>query len=550
MERARTVPYPLPRMKPPRASAPAGPIPLQRRVTVVLLPWIAHAGLLAHLATIGRGVAQDAPLPPGAVAAAPNPKASASGSLEQGADLELSLASAIELALQNNLGLKIEQLATEVTFYNERGSWGAFDWVLGATANVQDREFESTSVFGGSSENTQGGSIDLVRPNTLGGRFQAHFETANTETDSTFAAQEVSTTDVLQLSYTQPLLRGAWREYSTVVQREADLAWKRQTERERQVRHNLIRDVSNAYWDLVLARAQLEVARSSLELAQAQLDQDKKRLDAGIGVQLDVYAAETEVSTNEERVLAADVRVRQTADALKRLLFPGRNAATWDTALVPSTPLVEEVSTRGVPNWTDALEVALDKRAELRQQRLAIEESVVRQLARESERRPQLDLELTAGGTGFDGDSADAFESASTFEFPTYRAALVFSFPIGNRTARYAAKAAWANVRAARLTYDQTETQIVGEVREAVRQATYQAEAVRAARKSLDLAQRQLAAEQAKRQEGISTNFEVLRLQRDLTTALTNERNARANFAKAWVELKAAQGLLGEAAGL
>lgn len=511
--------------------------------TFVLLPWFAHAVLPAgseHTPSTGAPVQ-------GAVPAALAPQNDPQDPLGPGKGLELSLASAIQLALQNNLGLKIEELATEVSFYNQRGSWGAFDWVLNASANVQDREFESTSVFGGSNENTQSGSIDLVRPNSLGGTFTAHFDTANTNTDSTFAAQQTSTTDVLQLGYRQPLLRGAWREYATVNQRELDLVWKRQSERERQTRHGLIRDVSNAYWDLVLARAQLEVARSSLELAKAQLDQDRKRLDAGIGIQLDVFQAETEVSTNEELVLAADVRVRRAADVLKQLLFPGTDAALWDTMLVPSTPLAEEVSTLGIPPWTAALEVALEKRAELRQQRLSIEESVVRHVARESERRPQLDLDLSAAGVGFDGDSADAFESSATFDFPTYRAALIFSIPIGNHTARYAVKAAWANVRAARLAYDQSETQIAAEVRDAVRQATYQAEAVRAAKKSLDLAQRQLAAEQARRQEGISTNFEVLRLQRDLTSALSNERTSRANFAKALVALKSAQGLLGEA---
>jgi hypothetical protein len=45
----------------------------------------------------------------------------------------------------------------------------------------------------------------------------------------------------------------------------------------------------------------------------------------------------------------------------------------------------------------------------------------------------------------------------------------------------------------------------------------------------------------------VSTNFQVLRLQRDLTTQMNAERTARANFAKALVALRAAQGLLAEA---
>lgn len=464
-----------------------------------------------------------------------------------GKGLELTLDAAIALALENNLGLKIEQLSTEVSWYDQRGSWGAFDWRLNAGLGYQDREFESTSVFGGSSENSQSGNLGFERPVETGGLFRATYSRDNTETDSTFAAQETSTTDVVSLSYKQPLLRGAWREYATVQQRQADLAWKRQSEHERQVRHTLIKDVSFAYWDLVLARAQLEVARAGLDLAKAQLDQDQKRLDAGIGIQLDVFAAETEVATNEERVLQAELSVRQAADGLKTMIIPGTDAALWDTLLVPSTPLAAEASAAGVPDWSSALQVALEKRADLRQQRLAIDEAALSHQAREHERQGALDLELTASSTGFDGDSAQAFESAVTYEFPTWRAALTYSIPLSNRTAKNAAKAAWASARSARLVYDQLETQAASEVREAVRQCRFQAEAVRRARKSLDLAQRQLAAEQARSREGISTNFEVLRLQRDLTTAMSNERTARVNFAKAQVGLRAAQGLLAEA---
>jgi len=466
--------------------------------------------------------------------------------LGPGKGLELTLEAAIALALENNLGLKIEQLSTEVAFYDLNGSWGAFDWQFSAGASYEDREFQSSSVFGGSEENTQAGSLDLVRPIETGGQFAARFTTTNQETDSTFAAQSVSTTDILSVSYKQPLLRGAWREYATAQQRQADLSWKRQSEHEREIRHRLIREVSDVYWDLVLARAQLEVSRTTLELARAQLDQDQRRLANGIGIELDVFAAETEVARNEERVLNSDVRVRQVADELKLRLFPGTDMALWETMLVPSSALPENPTAAGVPEWTAALAVAIERRAELRQQRLAVEQAELNYSTRDNERDGALDLELTGVGTGFDGESETAFDSAASFEFPTWRAALTYSIPLSNKTARNAAKAAWANLRSTRLVYDQTETAIAAEVRDAVRQVIYQAEAVRAASKSLELAERQLEAEQKRRQDGISTNFEVLRLQRDLSTALTNERLARVSFAKAQVALKAAQGLLAE----
>jgi len=66
----------------------------------------------------------------------------------------------------------------------------------------------------------------------------------------------------------------------------------------------------------------------------------------------------------------------------------------------------------------------------------------------------------------------------------------------------------------------------------AIRQVVYQAEAVRAASKSLDLSRRQLDAEEKRHDAGETNYFQLLTAQQKLAEALYAERNARANFAK------------------
>jgi outer membrane protein TolC len=95
----------------------------------------------------------------------------------------------------------------------------------------------------------------------------------------------------------------------------------------------------------------------------------------------------------------------------------------------------------------------------------------------------------------------------------------------------------------AHLEADRLELAITTEVRDAVRQVEYQAEAVRAATKSLELARRQLAAEEARYREGLSTTFQVLEFQQQLAAALSSEKRARAEFVKARAALAKAQGL-------
>ncbi len=465
--------------------------------------------------------------------------------LGPGRGLELTLEAAFELALKSSLALKLSQAEAQVAIYRGRGSWGAFDWTVGARAGVRDSEFQPRDVFGGSSENSQDLSLSLNRPVSTGGLFGATYARTNTETDSSFQVEPLSTTDVVTLSYVQPLLRGAWSSAATSEQRLAEIEAERAAEAVRTARQKLLLDVANAYWDLVSAREQLDVAEKSLSLSNAQVDQNRRRLDAGLGTEVEVLQAQADVANREEQRLLREFELRTAMDALRQLLFPGTDEALWDTALVPSTALPDEVAVDRVPAWPVAMRAALEQRPELREQRRRIEAAETRHRRSKSDRLMQLDLELLASSQGFSGDSGKALDTALSFDYPTYRASLVFGYPLGNTTASWAEKAAWAEIRLVRLAYDQLETGIVAEVRAAVRDVLYAAEAVRAARKSLELADRQLKAEQARYAVDQSTNFQVLQFQTDLSTAMANERRARVSYAKSSIRLQSAQGVLG-----
>jgi outer membrane protein TolC len=282
-----------------------------------------------------------------------------------------------------------------------------------------------------------------------------------------------------------------------------------------------------------------------LDLGQRQLEQNQRRLDAGVGTEVEVLQAEANLARRQEERLFADVTLRAAQDKLKAKLFPGTNEKTWDAQISPVTPLPSSVD-GAVPPWTAALALALENRAELRQQRLAIDAADLSVAVSKSERLVGLDLELSSRARGFDGNNRDAFDSATSFEYPANRAALTLSVPLGNRSASNAERAARANARSARLVYNQIESQVAAEVREAVRQILYQSEAVKAAAKSLELARRQLSAEDARYREGLSTNFQVLEFQQQLAEALSSEKRARVLYAKALATLAKSEGVLGE----
>lgn len=460
---------------------------------------------------------------------------------------ELSLDGARALALERNLGLQIEVLATEAAMYRYRATGGTFDWVYDANLAYTDQRIEPSDFFSASNRDVQQLTTGFTRPLETGGNLRASFESSLVESDSSFAVDPRASTDLLTLAYSQPLLRGAWRDYATASMRQGEKDWARQRERERQARQKLLLDVTNAYWDLVAAEAELGVAASGVDLARRQVEQSQKRLDAGLGVRTDVLQAETELAQREQERLAADNRLRASSDGLKQLLFPGSDRGAWARELKPSTPLPALASGLLVPRWEAALAVAIDRRAELRQQRLAVEVAEVRRDVARSDARPQLDFDLSASSQGYDPNEGEALASTSSFDYPTFRAGLAFSTPLGNTTARNQLSASWSELRAEKLRYDQLETSVLADVRDAVRQAEYQIEAVRAAQKSLELAREQLEAERARLENDQSTVFQVLQFQQELVRAMSVEVLARSNLAKSRTRLEAAQGTLGEA---
>jgi outer membrane protein TolC len=462
---------------------------------------------------------------------------------------ELTLDGAWAIALERNLGLQIQELANEAARYNAKGSWGAFEWNLSAQAGVTDQEFENANtLFGEStaSQNTQSFSVDLVKQLFTGGTFSTGWSTDNSRTAGQAQRFDTQTSDVFTLSLTQPLLRGFGETFATSVQRESEYEYQRQLEVQRSIRQLLLLDVSNAYWDLVAAREQLSVAISSLDVGEQQAEREKHRLEVGLGTEVDIVQAETQVAQRRERVLFFDFQVRSAMDRLKQLMFPGTNEDLWSLALVPTTPLPAEVTADAAPPWTRAMRTAIENRAELRQQRLLIDSAEVRHARSISDRLSGLDLNLSARSNGFDEVPGDAFSESFSFDFPTYSAFLTYSVPIGNTTARNAEKAAWVNLRSARLNYDQSESDIVAEVRQSVRQLIYQARATAASVQSLELALRQLEVEEARYSEGLSTTFQLLDFQQQLLDAQSSERRARADYARALVALDASLGILGE----
>jgi outer membrane protein TolC len=155
---------------------------------------------------------------------------------------------------------------------------------------------------------------------------------------------------------------------------------------------------------------------------------------------------------------------------------------------------------------------------------------------------PQLDLigsfGYNGGGSEFSGTVA-VLREANT---PFYSVGGQLSIPLGNSAARNSYRSVRANQEQLILGVKQLEQQVMIEIDDSIKQAQTDFERVQATREAVDFADAALKAEQKKLESGKSTSFQVLRLQRDLTSTRRDATQALADYNKSLAQYNRFQG--------
>ncbi|PYJ01066.1 MAG: hypothetical protein DME25_19040, partial [Verrucomicrobia bacterium] len=145
---------------------------------------------------------------------------------------------------------------------------------------------------------------------------------------------------------------------------------------------------------------------------------------------------------------------------------------------------------------------------------------------------------FNGGGTEFSG-ALDVVQRADR-SFYTYGAQV--SIPLGNTSARNNYRSSKAAREQAVVALKRFEQTAMVQIDDAIRQAESSFERVDATRAAREYAELALQAEEKKLESGKSTSFQVLQLQRDLTTARGNEIRALADYNKALSQLSLSEG--------
>ena len=459
-------------------------------------------------------------------------------------EVKLSLADAMSQALRNNLELEREALLSRRAHAGVGGAEAAFDPVVGASLeHVHDRlpprllpgpdDVQSTLV-----ETTLRQKLPWGTEYELGygaDRLEAHGPLA--PEDSSYGAR-------LRLGVRQSLLRGAWGipERTAVASAERDEAIANATLDS--VKNVILLETAQAYYRLVRARESLEVARDSHRLAQELVTQTRAHVEIGTLEPVELTQAEAGVALRTEAIFIAETEVANARDRLARMVAPAGPRA-FAAEFVPTDGAEVEFATVSLE---PQLEQARRSRPELAALRLAIENHAAAVKVAENGTLPDLAVVGSLAFGGADSNLGSAHEAIATKASDQYRwsAGLQFSYPLGNRAAESARQTAEIDLRRAELALQDTRLRIEEDVRVAVRELNASVQRIEATRHAVKLADEQLAVERRRFEAGMTTSFELLRLETDRAQARNAFIRASVEYSVRQLDLRRAVGRLDE----
>jgi outer membrane protein TolC len=346
----------------------------------------------------------------------------------------------------------------------------------------------------------------------------------------------------LQLTFTQPLLKNFGIEFNTALIRQAQNTEEIARQRLLQTILDTIFAVQQGYWELVFRNEDLVVKREALELAENFLAENKLRAELGTLAPIELVQSETQVKQREGDVITAEAAVREAEDVLKLTMNIPERLGTWRIRLRPTdTPPFVPIADTSVE---EKVEFALQHRPDVLQAQLRVASQEIARNAARNQRLPQVDLGGTASVSGFGGDLGSSTSDIGNTDGYNWAFSLTFSYPLGNRAANNALQQQNLLLKQALIDQRKVLQTVSRDIFQTVRNLETASKSVEVTRAATVLARTQLEAEQEKFRLGLSTSFNVLQFQNQLTSARSNEIRALSDYNEALGRLDQVTGKL------
>ena len=362
-------------------------------------------------------------------------------------DWLLSLDEAIRIALEHsevvrvlagNLAVSSGRTIYDPAIANTQidAQRAAFDPVLGVdnTWNHVEREAGLDllqSRITGVRTNDYNLGLRLSQRNMSGGTAQLRFNTNPSQTSRPSGFLDPVNRFSTELSYTQPLLRGAGVEANRVPIVLARLDAERSFFQFRDGIQELVRGVVEAYWSLVAARTDVWARRIQVQQSREAYERAEARQRADLTDISEVAQTRSALAQFRASLVAAESNLLQREAALLNILaLP----PTLDVRPVPTTPPTREFIQFF---WDEILRLAEERRPDIVELKLVLEADAQRLLRSRNQARPQLDAVALYRWNGVEGRMPNGRQTSTRGgELTDWTLGVNFSVPLFLREER------------------------------------------------------------------------------------------------------------------
>ena len=492
----------------------------------------------------------------------------------------LGLSDALKRALDENLDLRSRVLDVEVSETQALSALGAYDVriIAGVRGSFSRQTPRGSAFVLSTGSETISGYTGVSRQLETGGNVSLRVDFQRSLTDQPISffnptlgsARLAEYTFTPQLTITHPLLRGLGIKVNRASLERARLATSQAQANEMQVAQDMVRDVVSAYFDVLAAERDLDNKHKSVRLAEEQLDRTRAQVRFGRLAEVELKAVEQSLATRESEVLVAENTLLQSSLSLRS--FMGEDLAEARALGVEPTTRPEAFQARAV-DVQDEISRALERNPQIRQLSLALASKRIDELEAANQKLPQLDFtgtfsprgrsvdaapDANTGAGGVQGSWAQAFRNFVNEDVArdglladfTVAGQLDLTWDVQNRAAKGNYARVQAELRQAEVNLKRTKQTVASSVITAANNLRSSAKRVDVSDVSVELAEENLSAEQARFDAGRSTNYDVLQRIDELDRARQDALTARLDYVKALVQLQALNGEILPAFGL
>ncbi len=352
-------------------------------------------------------------------------------------------------------------------------------------------------------------------------------------TKALYGSAQMQNSRTVDLTLSQPLY--TWGKINAAL-RAAEVGLKTADQQLRLFRQAAFRDVSIAFYDVLLAKELFRLAQENLAQKERHHTEAKRKFETGVATDYDLLAAEVGVQNARPELISTINSIRISRERLRFLLGPDQ----------PELEIIGRLDTQPeqTPGYEASLQIALDKRPELADQKLRIGINQELVTIADADDKPRLDLKGSAGWHQLElSDPGPTRRS----DGPAWNAGIYLTFPFfdGLRS-RGRTQQARSDLRTSQLQEQQLRDNITLELRTALYRLTEATETITALSGTVKQAQRLLQMAEKGFEYGVKTRLEVDDAQTNLLRAQGNLARANRDYLAARVNLQWAMGTAGE----